>query len=72
MYQVNFESNTLEPQKTFLKLSVQIFTSFQMMLLNTKIFLKNKQAKKPLRRKDVSSWLFEESVIAYSITDLDS
>jgi len=43
-----------------------------MMLLNTKIFLKNKQAKKPLRRKDVSSWLFEESVIAYSITDLDS
>jgi hypothetical protein len=41
-------------------------------LLNTKIFLKNKQAKKPFRRKDVSSWLFEESVIAYSITDLDS
>jgi len=42
-----------------------------MMLLDIKIFLKNKQVKKPLRRKDVSSWLFEESVIAYSITDFD-
>jgi len=41
-----------------------------MILLDIKIFLKNKQTKKTTW-KDIPSWLFEESVIAYSITDFD-